>query len=516
VLENTESFRTLHSYATMRDERGEEMHKSKGNAIWFDDAAEKMGVDSMRWLYARQNPAANLSFGFGVADDVRRRFIIPLWNVYSFFVTYANIDRYDPKTAAPALDERPELDRWILSELNSLIADVTGALDRYEPENACRSVESFIEYLSNWYVRRSRRRFWKSGILGQTNGDGDDDKHSAYATLYECLVTLVKLVAPFMPFVTEEMYRNLSAPLKAGVVGSVNGGRESVHLESYPQADPAKIDERLSDATRLAMRLSGLGRSARSKAGIKVRQPLEKALVRLRSADERDLLDQVVPQIQEELNVKELVVIRDDDEVLELKLRPNTALLGPKYGARLNQVLEAISKADAREVHSKLTAPPPPSLMDRLRGKHDPQSRQALQKAEGPARQVAVGDFILEPLEVSVATSEREGFSVASEGGYTVAVTTAVSRELALEGLAREMVHRIQNMRRSAGFDIADRIATYYDGPGELEEVVAAHGDYIRQETLSRSIEKAAPPEGAYTETHKIDGLEAVLGVKKE
>ena len=516
VLENTESFRTLHSYAIMRDERGEEMHKSKGNAIWFDDAAEKMGVDSMRWVYARQNPAANFNFGFGVADEVRRRFIIPLWNVYSFFVTYANIDRYDPTTPAPAIDKRPELDRWILSELNSLVADVTTALDRYEPENACRGVESFVEYLSNWYVRRSRRRFWKSGILGETNGGGDEDKLSAYATLYECLVTLVKLVAPFVPFATEEMHRNLSAPLKVGLVGSANGGRESVHLESYPTSDASAIDERLADATRLAMRLSGLGRSARSKAGIKVRQPLEQALVRLRSPDERDLLEQVVPQVQEELNVKELVVIRDDDQVLELKLKPNMTLLGPKYGARLNEVLETISKADAREVHSKLIAPPPASLMDRLRGKQYEESRQALHQTEGPARQVAVGDFMLEPLEVSVATAEREGFSVASEGGYTVAVTTTVSSELALEGLARELVHRIQNMRRSAGFDIADRIVTFYQGPTQLDDVVAAQGEYIRQETLSRQIEKAAPPEGAHTETHKIDGLEAVLGVKRE
>ena len=195
VLEDSEPFKAVFSYAMMRDEHGEEMHKSKGNAIWFEDAAGKMGVDSMRWVYSRQRPEANLNFGFGVADGVRRSFLIPLWNVYSFFVTYANIDGYDPRTAAPPVEQRPELDRWIISELNELVADVTAALERYSPRDACIRVESFVGYLSNWYVRRSRRRFWKS--------EADDDKLAAHSTLYECLVTLTRLLAPFVPFVTE-------------------------------------------------------------------------------------------------------------------------------------------------------------------------------------------------------------------------------------------------------------------------------------------------------------------------
>ena len=267
VLEGAEPFRTVFSYALMRDEKGEEMHKSKGNAIWFEEAAERMGVDSMRWLYARHSPAANLNFGYGNADEVRRRFIIPLWNVYSFFVTYANIDRYDPAAAAPPYGERAELDRWILSELNSTVAEVTAALDGFEPDRATRRVEQLIEHLSNWYVRRSRRRFWKAGVLGGDGAeDGDADKLGAYATLYECLATIVRLLAPFIPFVTESMYRNLAGPAA--------GGAESVHLDSYPVADPALIDPRLAEDTRLAMRLSSMGRAARSKAGIKVRQPL--------------------------------------------------------------------------------------------------------------------------------------------------------------------------------------------------------------------------------------------------
>ena len=514
VLEKSEPCRAIFSYAVMRDEKGEEMHKSKGNAIWFDEAAEKMGVDAMRWLYVRHNPAANLNFGFGIADEVRRRFIIPLWNAFSFFVTYANIDQYDPKTAAPPVESRPELDRWIVSELNTLISDVTAALDRYEPDAAARRVEEFVEYLTNWYIRRSRRRFWKSGVLSGDDG-ADEDKLAAYSTLYECLVTLAKLIAPFLPFVSEAIYRNLSAPLKAGLVASVGGGADSVHLDSYPAADASKIDGGLSEATRLAMRLSSLGRAARSSAGIKVRQPLERALVWIASG-ETGLLEQVVSQVRDELNIKEVVTIDDEAEVREFKLKPNMAILGPKYGAEMGKVLEAIANADAQKVYSKLAAPPPQSLMDRLKGKPDTGARQALYAdSESPVRQVTIGDFVLGLDDVKFVYTDRHGYSVTGEPGYTVAVTTEISHELALEGLARELVHRIQNMRRSAGFDIADHIVTYYQGGSELDEVVSAHGDYIREETLSRQVLNEAPADDAYSETHEVNGLEAVLGVIK-
>ena len=332
VLEDTEPFRNLYSYATMRDEKGDEMHKSKGNAIWFEDGAERMGVDAMRWLYSRQSPVANLNFGFGTADEVRRRFIIPLWNVYSFFITYANIDGYDPSSAGPPVPQRPELDRWILSELNSLTRDVTASLDGYEPEPAARRIEGFVEDLSNWYVRRSRRRFWKS--------DADDDKLAAYSTLFECLETVTRLLAPFVPFVTESIYRNLARPLE--------GASESVHLESYPEADEGLIDEDLSQATRLAMRLSSLGRAARSQAGIKVRQPLERVLVKLRSADEEAALDRVSAQVCDELNVKELAVLDDESMVSRFDVRADMSKIGPKYARRTRDVLAALSAADPK------------------------------------------------------------------------------------------------------------------------------------------------------------------------
>ena len=478
VLENREPFRAIFSYATMRDEQGEEMHKSKGNAIEFEEAADRMGVDSMRWLYARQNPSANMNFGFGVADQVRRSLLIPLWNVYSFFVTYANIDQYDPSVPAPAVESRPELDRWIISELNALIADVSDALDGYQPDVASRGVERFVGYLSNWYVRRSRRRFWKSGVLRRMDGGADEDKLSAYATLYECLVTLTKLMAPFVPFVAEEMYQNLTA----------DGGRESVHLESYPVADESVIDRALSDATRLAMRVSSLGRAARSKAGIKVRQPLAEAVVSVPTEDERAHLAKIEDQLRDELNVKSIKDAMEVGGLIQFEVRPNLPVLGPKYGRKLADIAGQLAKLDATDIAHSVE-----------RGQN-----------------VELEGFTLRPDEVLVQQNPVEGYSAASEAGYAVAVSTDVSKELKLEGLAREMVHRIQNMRRSAGFDIADHIVTFYQGASELDEVVAAQRGYIEQETLSREVVKAAAAEGAHVETHVVDGLEVVIGVKRD
>ena len=477
VLQETEPFKLVFSYALMRDENGEEMHKSQGNAIWFEDAAESMGVDAMRWTFARHHPANNINFGFGTADEVRRRFIIPLWNVYSFFVTYANIDRYDPAAVEPPpVSERPDLDRWILSELHQLITDVTHNLENFDPDGAARRAEEFVESLSNWYVRRSRRRFWKSGLLDGQNGSGSGedvtDKLSAYATLYDVLLTLTKLLAPVIPFVTDAMFRNL-----------VNYRHESVHLEDYPAADLSLVDERLNEVTRLAQRVSSMGRAARSRAQIKVRQPLEKVLVRTRSASERDLLPSATPQILDELNVR-TIEVADETDLIEYVVQPNLPLLGPLYGRRVGEVRQALTAADTSVVAASVNA----------------------------GQSVTLGEFELEPEHILVTTEDKPGLSVSTDAGYTVAVTTNVTPELLLEGQARELVHRIQNMRRDAGFDIADHIVTYYTGD-DLDDLLAGHGEYVRQETLSSELIKTSPPQNAHTELQSFDGLSATIGL---
>ncbi len=513
VLENTAPFKSVFSYALMRDDNGEEMHKSKGNAIWFEDAAERMGVDAMRWVFFRQNPALNINFGFRSADEVRRRFIIPLWNVYSFFVTYANIDRYDPSTEPPPVSERAELDRWILSELNRLVAEVTDALENFEPERAARSVEGFIEYLSNWYVRRSRRRFWKAGLLDEDGADAD--KHSAYATLYECLTTLVRLLAPVMPFITEQMYQNLA--------GTQHGGRESVHLDDYPVANTALIDERLSEATRMIMRLSSMGRAARSKAGLKVRQPLQTMKVLVPGDYEKAIVETLSAQLRDELNVKDVQVLSAASEqgmgsirFWDWKVSPNLRVLGPKYGRRVREITTSLAAMDAREVvtalreQRKILIPSEDESLPpiELGVPDDAHTHTQHEGASAAAADSALSDILQEKVPPA-------GFSAEEGSIYSVALSTEVTPELRLEGQAREVVHHIQNMRRSAGFDIADHIVTCYDGGAGLGAVVAAHGEYIRQETLSNAMLDVAPPADAYTDTLRLDGMQAVIGVQR-
>ncbi|MBA7649732.1 Isoleucine--tRNA ligase [subsurface metagenome] len=340
--------------------------------------------------------------------EVPRRFFLTLWNVYSFFVNYANIDKFTP--VAEGVLSHSELDRWIISELNQLIADVDAALESYDPTGAGRKIESFVDDLSNWYVRRSRRRFWKS--------ENDADKLSAYTTLYQCLVTLAKLLAPFTPFLVEELYQNL--------VGSVFPDEpESVHLTDFPAADETKINKQLAAETRLVMRVASLGRAARSEAGIKVRQPLARLLVKVRSGRQKNALKHLASQVLEEVNVKELDIV---DEIPVVK---------------------------------------------------------------------------------------HKEWPLASEGDLTVMLDTDISPELAAEGMAREIVRRLQMMRRSAGFDIADHITTYYQGDDYVKQVMADFADYIKQETLSEQLVDGVPEAGVYTESYKLDGYELLLGVKR-
>ena len=333
-------------------------------------------------------------------------------------------------------------------------------MDEFDSADAGRRIEEFVELLSNWYVRRSRRRFWKS--------ENDQDKLAAHNTLYTCLVTLAKLMAPLAPFISEEMYQNL--------VRSANpDAPESVHLADYPVSDASLVDDRLSQATRLAMKVSSLGRSARSKAGVKVRQPLSRALVKLGTQEDEALLEQVASQIVDELNVKEVALIDKEEDVLDFQVRLNMALAGSKFGAEVRNVGDALSGGD------------PVAIALRVRG--------------GSA--VEVGGYELQPEEITVATSDKVGFSSAVEPSLMVAVSTELTQELAQEGVARELVKpprrrkaRIQNMRRSAGFDIADRIVTFYSGGEALAEVMQRFSDYIKHETLSEDLTEGAAPGG--------------------
>jgi isoleucyl-tRNA synthetase len=490
ALENRPPFETVLGHAMVRDEHGAEMHKSAGNAIWFEDAADTMGVDVMRWLFMRQNPAQNINFGYGPADEVRRGMFLTLWNTYAFFVTYASLDGWQPgnpqmtQTGAgersagfrPARGALTELDRWVLSELHNLVAGVTERLQDFDALGATRIIEAFVEDLSNWYVRRSRRRFWKS--------ESDADKQAAYATLHECLVTLARLMAPFTPFVAEEMYENLVRSFDEQAL-------ESVHLADWPQADASMIDRTLMEETRLVMRIASLGRAARAKAELKVRQPVAELFVKLPTSLEEQALERLAPQLLDELNVKELRIVRDESDFLRFEVKPNLKLLGQKYGKGVQEI--------GRELASL------------------PDDRLAqVARAVGAGERVEVAGRRLDPSELLVAGREKEGFASAEESGTVVIVSSELTPELVQEGLAREIVHRIQNLRKDAGFEIADRIKTYYrdEGDGaELHDVMRRFGDYVRQETLSIELSADAPPHGVHAETAQIDGREVTLAV---
>jgi len=485
IMERQAPFRTVFSYGLLLAEDGRQMHKSWGNAIWLDEAAETMGVDVMRWIFCSHRPEQNLLFGYNLADETRRRFLIPLWNAYCFLVTYANVDRWTPESFAnprtmDSVDSTlspspPLLDRWILSRLHELIQTVTARLDDYNVYGASVSIEAFIDELTNWYIRRSRRRFWKS--------EQDDDKRAAYQTLYTVLVTLCKVLAPFTPFVAEEIYQNL--------VHSVDtGAPESVHHNQWPVADESLIDPELMADMQLAMQVSSLGRAARAQAGIKLRQPLARALV-LTDANQRRRLERLAGIIVDELNVKELQFVDQAEELVrhEIHLRPD--LLGPKYGPLFPKLRRGVGDMDAGEL-----------------------SRQ-IEVGEPIAVEVEGQSIELLPQEVEVRTHAREGYAVAEERGLIVAVDTIITPQLEREGLMRDVVRRIQIMRKEAGLHIDDRISTYYQAEGRLATVMADPDQvgYIRAETLSRDVINGPPPAEAYVQSFELNGGRITLGI---
>ena len=440
LLTEQPSYRNVICLGLILDRQGQKMSKSQGNVVDPWTVLDAQGADATRWyLFTASQPGESRRFSQDLVNDVVRRYLLTLWNVYSFFTTYAHVDQFHPDQVPDGWKPTEELDRWLLSELNSLVLQVDRQLEDYNPTDAGRRIQDFVDLLSNWYVRRSRSRFWKS--------ENDEDKIAAYAALHTCLTTLSKLLAPFMPFVAEEMYQNL--------VRSVDEeAPESVHLAQFPQAVPDLVDQTLMDATRLAMRISSMGRGARSRAGIRVRQPLGRVMVKTQTPSESGYIALIGPQIMDELNIKESPYLVDDSS-------------------------------------------------DRY--------QSALEKAEGQSEAV---------VEMSWSTGmagddgERR-WSVALQAGYMVAVDTTITPDLADEGLARELVHRIQNLRRAAGFEITDRILTFYEGPHHVHDVMHKFADYIQQETLSVGLIEGEPGEGAHAEKQRLEGIDVVLGVKR-
>jgi isoleucyl-tRNA synthetase len=442
-----------------------------------------MGVDVMRWLYCAHKPENDLLFGYNRGDEARRQFLIPLWNVYSFLATYANLDGWEPGAEegfdpdypeGPTPDSDNLLDRWVLARLNEIVPVVSEALENSDSLVATNALGGFLDDLSNWYVRRSRRRYWKS--------EADADKEAAYATLYHVMVKFGRLLAPITPFVTEAMYQNL-------VRSVFPEAHLSVHHTLWPKYDRGAVDERLVEQMELARRVASLGLSARNSAGLKVRQPLAKAMAY--AGKGRALDEEFVEIVNDELNVKTFSFVEKASELVAYKLLPNNKLLGPRFGALFPKVRAALETADAGAVAANVNAGIPVSI-----------------EVEGQT-------LTLQPEEVLVQTEPAEGLAVAADKMATVAVDARLTAELRAEGLAREVVRRVQAMRKDAGFDIADRITTYYQAEGELAEAFRAWADYIKAETLSTELVASEPPEEAYSQAHKVDGQELALGVQR-
>jgi isoleucyl-tRNA synthetase len=458
------------------DKEGLKMSKHKGNVVDPWDVLNKQGADALRWyLVWVSQPWLPTRFDVDGVTEVERKFLSTLRNTYSFFALYANIDKFSPSEERVETEQLPEIDRWIISKQNSLIKEVIRDLDSYDITRASRKIQDFvIEDLSNWYVRRNRRRFWQAAM--------DESKLSAYQTLWEVLVDLTKLIAPFVPFISEELYQEL-------VAKKVKSSSGSVHVESYPGFKEELIDLKLEDRMDKARIIASLARAGRNRAGIKIRQPLERMLVLIPPRAKKDELETILPLISEEINIKNINLVQDELLLVDLKAKPKFQSLGPKFGKRASKVAELIRELNSEKLKEIKT-----------KGKI---------KVELEGQQI---EFTTEDLELE--EKEKEGLVVESGDGYRVGIDPQVSESLKDEGFARELVNKIQNMRRQAGFQVMDKIKVNIVGTERIEKALRAFESYIRKETLADVI-SLSKEKGELTSEWDINGEKTEISVTR-
>ena len=450
LVEGRSSYKRVLCLGHILDGEGQKMSKSRGNVVQPDEILDAQGADAFRWfMFASQQPWSPRRFSADMVDEVVRKFLLTLWNTYSFFTVYANIDRFDPAVEPVPLAERPLLDRWLVSELNALIQTVTDGLEDYDATGTCRAIQEFVDDLSNWYVRRSRRRFWKS--------ESDRDKLAAYHTLHEALVTVTKLLAPFTPFVAEELYQNLVRSLDAAAP-------ESVHLCAWPVADEAAIDAGVSFDMAAARRVVEMGRAARNAAAVKTRQPLAEVVVALPEAEAR-AVEGLRDVVRDELNVKELRLVGDESELVAYTVKPNLRVLGPAPRQAARRAAGGAQAGRRRRPRRRACGAPARSC-----------SRSTAASSASPRTTLLV------------ETGSPDGYQVESDAGRTVALTTAVDDALREEGVAREIVHAVQLARKNADLRIEDTIRLALDAPVELAAVVDRYQATIKAETLASEL----------------------------
>jgi isoleucyl-tRNA synthetase len=475
-LFNKPAYKNLIVNELILDKDGQKMSKSRGNTVNPFDIIARYGADTTRWYLVTSSPPWRPTmFDIEGLGDVQRRFFGTLVNTYAFFAMYANIDQLTWKEPEVPVSDRPEIDRWILSELHSLLGRYRGYMEAYDVTKAARSISDFtVDSLSNWYVRRNRWRFWKSE-MGR-------DKVAAYQTLYTCLTSVAKLMAPFAPFLADEIFRNLNI-----VTGRETA--ESVHLAWMPEADSTVVDAALEERMARAQRIVMVVRAMRMKANLKVRQPLRQVILPVPEGPERDDIRATQDIILDEINVKSITYVSDESGIVRKKAKPNFKTLGPKFGKAAQQVATRIKEMTPAEISS----------VERNGG--------VVLVAGDQEWTVATGD-------VEVIREEIQGWVVETEGGLTVALDTRLDDELIAEGCAREFINRVQNMRKSSGFEVTDRIAITYTAPASLGARLESQRAVIMRETLADAFGEG-PGDGEHAMAQDINGEEAHVAIAR-
>ena len=450
IVFNSVAYKNVISNGLVLDKDGQKMSKRLGNAIDPFETLEKYGADATRWyMISNSNPWDNLKFELSGVMEVQRKFFGTLYNAYSFFSLYANIDKFCYEEAFIPIEKRPELDRWIISELNSLIDEVDNAYNDYEPTKVARAISFFVqEKLSNWYIRLSRRRFWK--------GNYEKDKISGFQTLYDTLISIAKLSAPIAPFYSDVLYRDLVSNTK-------DRSYESVHLSIFPISDKNQIDASLESRINKARIITSLALSLRKKEEIKVRQPLKKLMVSARNLTEKKEIELVKDQLCSEINIKEVKVIDDESNILIKEIKPNYKNLGPKYGKEIKNIVKKINSFGLDQIKEIEANGSIPLLFNEK-------------------------NIILDIDDVEIISKDIDGYAVASSQGITVALDIKLSKNLINEGRAREIVNRLQNLRKNSGFKVTDKIEIAFSKNKIIEEIINKNKEYIKNETLAKKI----------------------------
>ena len=477
MLFDSVAFKNIISNGLVLDKNGNKMSKRLGNAVDPFKVLATYGADATRWyMISNSQPWDNLKFDEEGVDEVRRKFFGTLYNTYSFFALYANVDGFTGKEAEVPMEKRPEIDRWIISLLNTLVKTVTERLEDYDPTPAARAIQDFVgENLSNWYVRLNRKRFWGGGMT--------EDKLAAYQTLYTCLETVAQLSAPFAPFISDRIFSDLNAM-------SGRHTESSVHLADFPKVNEERIDAVLEERMQLAQDLSSMVLALRRKVSIKVRQPLMKIMIPVLDPAMEHQIEAIKDLVMNEVNVKEIELIKETTGVITKRIKPNFKTLGPRYGKYMKKIAALTAQFTQEQI-------------------------AAIETAAETELEIDGDKIMVTPADFEITSEDMPGWLVASEGKLTVALDITLTEELKQEGVARELINRIQNIRKDSGFEVTDKISVEIEAKDSVKPAVEKYAQYIGQQTLSESVKATAAPKGQFVVDSEIDEEPLRIAVTK-